>query len=182
MVQPYNLPYQIERTFSITISLYWRFLRIRSTLPFLAGSLTHPSSKAFFMRPSPIPGARIRLFCVFVHFCLPCIILFPWNSHFAWGRDLHSTDRGTSHWIKLNGCCVAEVLGQLPAFPLGITSLAVPAKPNEGRSMSKEKGNLFISNFLPLGCHMETRQDISIQFSSSKALFFILILHFRYSL
>ena len=46
-------------------------------------------------------------------------------------------------------------------FPLGITSLTLPAKSNQGRIISKEKPNLFISNFLPFGCQMETGQDIS---------------------
>lgn len=62
-------------------------------------------------------------------------------------------------------------------FPLGIASLALPAKSNQGRIISKEKPNLFIFNFLPFRCQMETGQDIIIQFISSAVLFFILILH-----
>lgn len=131
-----------------------------STLPFLHAYLTHPSSKAFSARSSPIPGARIHSFCVFVHFCLLHILLSPSNSHLACGSDLHR-----------EGNC------SLNHFPLGIASLALPAKSNRRRIISREKPNLFIFNFLPFRCQMETGQDIIIQFISSITLFFILILN-----
>lgn len=158
-----------------------RFLGIMSPLPFLLGSLAHPSSKAFSRRASPAPGARIHPFRVFVRCCLPRILLSPSNSPVAGGRDLHGADRGAASWKKWRGAAGMS-LGRLPAFRPGLGSLSTPCKAGPGGVTSKEKPSLFISHFLPYGCQMETGRDVIAQFTSSTALFFILILNFSESL
>lgn len=66
--------------------------------------------------------------------------------------------------------------GCLP-FALGLPQRSLHSQTREG-----SLPGLFISHFLPYGRQMETGRDVIAQFTSSTALFFILILNFSESL
>lgn len=125
--------------------LYSTFLPpgIMPILPFLPGSLTDPSSKAFTTISSSIPRARIHLFGAFLHCCLPHILLSPSHSHLAWGTVLHRTDRGNAHCIKLNRDCVDQVSGQPPVFSTWNHFINTPCKVQPGKDHFQRKAKPF---------------------------------------
>lgn len=116
---------------------------IMPILPFLPGSLTHPSSKAFTRSSSPIPRARIHLFGAFLQCRLPHILLSPSHSHLAWGTVLHRTDRGNAQCIRPSRCCVDQVSGQPPVFPTWNHFINTPFKVQPGKDHFQRKAKPF---------------------------------------
>ena len=141
--------------------LCWSFYLECSSFHFcLALWLTPPPKPSPWAPPQFLGPEFISLVHFFIvasptFFYLPHILILP-------GALSYTEQTGemltASNWI--DAVLIRSQVSRL-CFPLGITSLTLPSKSNQGRIISKEKPNLFISNFLPFGCQMETGQDIS---------------------
>lgn len=140
-VVPYHPRYQTQSTSSITMRLSSRSPPpgITPILPFLPGSLTHPSSKSFSSELLPNSwGQNSSVLCI-SSFLPPSHSSTPLPSHPAWGSVLEQTGERLTASNWMDPVLIRSWVSRL-RFPLGITSLMLPSvQPGKDHFQRKAK-------------------------------------------